>query len=134
MSQDLFYAMATTDLAEVALASGDFSQSQQWLLKSIEPSKGHFRRSIIFLLTLAGYLAFSPDSSAEDAARFLGAVDALSERSGAPLGSLYLARIQKHATKIRGTVSESQWQIAYQDGKSWGKETAFQHASRVLAI
>lgn len=120
--EGIFLAMTATDLAEVALESGEFQQAFIWLTRSLQPSQSHIRRLIVFLCSVAGFLATAPEGSAEMAARFYGAIDGLCERLGLPLGKYYAAVNQRRMQIARQGIPASAWQAAFEAGKVWRKE------------
>ena len=128
----IFFALTTTDLAEVALETGNFDQSLQWLTKSFEPAKNHIRRLIVLLCSLAGYLALSPEGNAKKAASFYGAIKALSDRTGILLANFYLNLNEQRLQKITSLLSDSECKAAIEDGRRWNKETALGYAEEIL--
>lgn len=130
---EIFIAMATTDLAEVALGSGDFSEAHRWLTRSLEYSKRHNRRFLIFLCSLAGYLALTPQDRPETVAQFYGVIEALSDRLGLPLGTFYQTVNQNRMRIARQTLTENTWKNAFEDGKGWGKEDVVRRVAYILS-
>lgn len=129
---EIFLAMATTDLAEVALESGEFREAREWLAQSLEYSNHHNRRFIIFLCSLAGYLALSSNNTTDTAVRCYGAILALSDRLGLPL-SAYYQRVNQNRMQIaRQVLTEDAWRGAFEAGKGWDKEEIIRMATRIL--
>jgi predicted ATPase/transcriptional regulator with XRE-family HTH domain len=131
-ADDIFLAMAKTDLAEIELARGNYAPARQWLLQALQPARGQIRRSIVFLSALAGYLVLSPEGNNVNAARFYGAIETMCERSGVILGGYYQAVNQQRIRIARQRISAVDWQQAFKAGRKWDKETAFEQAKKEL--
>lgn len=128
----IFLAMVRTDLAEIALANNDRTRARYWLGEAFQPAQNHIRRWIIFLSTLSGYLLQPPAGSAELAARFLGAIDRLSERSGLPLGVFHQTLNQQRMQIARQELPINTWQAAYTAGQTWSREDAIRNSDQAL--
>jgi tetratricopeptide (TPR) repeat protein len=133
-SQLIFFSLAKTDLAEIALAHEDFSKARLWLVQACNPAAQHIRRGLVFLCALAGYLVLSSeDKNAHiKAAQFYGAIESWSERSGVILGSFYQGLNQKRIDLARKSLSQEEWQKAHKAGRAWGREEALEHARKDL--
>jgi len=129
---DIFIAMALTDLAEIELAGGNYARARQWLWQALQPARRQIRRSIVFLYALAGYLVLRPGGAGANAATFYGALETLCERSGVILGSYYHAVNQQRMQVARQRISAADWQNAFKAGRKWNKETAFEQAEIIL--
>jgi len=128
----IFLAMVRTDLAEIALANNDLIMALSWLREAFEPSQNHIRRLIIFLCSLSGYLVLSPNGNAEQAARFYGAIDRLSERSGLPLAVFYQTINKDRMQFIQKELSFNVWQATFSEGQTWDKEDVIRFAEQTL--
>lgn len=131
---DIFLAIAKTDLAEIELARGNDASAFQWLVEALEPARRHIRRSIIFLSALAGYLILRVGGSAGSAARFYGAIETMCERSGVILGDYYQRVNQQRIQVARQSISAADWQNAFKAGRKWEKEAAFKQAENELDL
>jgi len=91
-SEPIFRAMAVTDLAEVALARQDEHGARHWLAQTPPLGALPVRRTVVHLAAVAGWLAQLPGGGEDHrraAARLIGAVEGLTERSGVMLGGFY---------------------------------------------
>lgn len=132
LGDEIFLAVAKTDLAEIALTNRDYGEVRKWLVEALEPASMHIRRSIVFLSTLAGYLVLSPEGSNEKAACFYGAVDALNEQSSVILGPFFRSLNQRRILIVQQDLSESHWQKAFDVGRQWDKDNSFRQAKLEL--
>lgn len=130
----IFIAIATTDLAEVALAQDDFLQTHFWLEKAFLPACQQVRRLMVFLSALAGYLTLSDCEDKKIATQFYGALDALSESSGVLLGAFYLHLNQKRIKLTRAKLSTEEWLEAFESGRGWGRGETLDQARKVLGL
>lgn len=119
--EEVFLAMALSDLAEVALAKGDFVLARDCLVKAYEPAGQHIRRLIYYLSSLAGYLTLLPGGGSDEkelAAGFFGAVEALLQGSGTYLSAFYqevnLQRLQIIQSQIGGDIFHQAFKGGYQ--------------------
>lgn len=130
---DIFTAITKTDLAEVALALGDFSKARLWLEEALEPASKQARRFIVFLSALVGYLVLAPNGDLGKAAQVYGVIESASERSGVVLGAFYQNLNQKRIRLAREKLSEGEWLRAYETGRGWERSAAVQQAQRILS-
>ena len=117
--EDIFLAIAKTDLAEVALAQGDYPKARFWLDQAFAPASQQIRRSLAFLSALAGYLVLSSNGDKNKAVQFYGAIESWSERSGVILNAFYQNLNQKRIELARKELSVEEWNDAYQLGFQW---------------
>jgi tetratricopeptide (TPR) repeat protein len=132
----IFRAMATTDLAEVALSEGDFEKAREWLRDAIPHANQHVRRLIVFLCALAGYLVLSGKDTkdAQKAIRFYGAIEKLSVKAGIGFNPFYQDLNQKRIALARTKLSVAEWQRAYEAGSGWERSEAVQQAKIELGL
>lgn len=132
---DIFRAMAFTDLAEVSLARQDEAPARRWLMLAARPAHSHIRRAIVFLLAAAGWLLQAPatdQTAPAAAAQLLGAVEKLSERSGVQLNTHYRQCIQSRKQAAQQSLPAPAWQAAYAAGQQLGHLQAMELAHRIL--
>lgn len=129
---DIFQAIAKTDLAEVALAQGNFDKAHFWLAGAFEPASKHVRRFMVLFSALAGYLVLSPAGDEAKAAQFYGAIGALGECSGVVLGAFYQKINRERMEVIRQRLLPREWQQAFEAGSQWDKEEALYQARKEL--
>ncbi len=133
----IFRAIALTDLAEVAMAEGDFAACRLWLQQAWLPAGVNIRRVLVFLIALAGYLLLAPSSdqaASLQAARIFGAIEALSELSGVQLSAFYQRLIQQRMDSNLHSINSSEWQAAYLAGQQLGRDEAMLLARNVLGV
>jgi len=130
----IFLAMAGTDLAEVALASRDYSAARRWLEQAFEPASQHVRRLLVFLCALAGYFVLSgtKKTDLQTAAQLYGATETLSMRSGINLTSFYQDLNSRRMRLARNKLSAEEWQRAYETGRGWDRGEAIQLVKGML--
>jgi predicted ATPase/transcriptional regulator with XRE-family HTH domain len=131
---DIFLAIARTDLAEVALIEGDFPKARFWLVQAFVPASQQVRRTMIFLSALAGYLVLSPAENIKKAAQFYGAIEAWSERSGVILGSFYQELNRTRIDLARNKLSAKEWLGAFETGRGWERGETVQQAQMELVL
>jgi len=131
----IFISMALTDLAEAALAQGEYPRALTCLGRGIDPAGRHIRRTLAFLCAFAGWLVLAGQDKESFllAAGFYAAVEALGEQSGVILSPFYRELNGRRIEHLRRRVSASEWQAANFAGRQWDRETAFAQARRVLA-
>jgi predicted ATPase/transcriptional regulator with XRE-family HTH domain len=131
----IFTAMATTDLVEIALRRSDTSQARRWLAQAFDATSLHIRRTLVYLCAVAGYLV---QTGGEDrrvlmqAARFLGAVEALGEGSGVIFSPFYRELIAQRSASIRDRISPQDWQAGYAEGRRWSRVDALAQARNLV--
>jgi ATP/maltotriose-dependent transcriptional regulator MalT len=130
----IFVAMAATDLAEIALAEGDFDTALHWLEQSFPYASQHPRRFVVLLSALAGYLVLSHKGNIQKAAQFFGAIESLSERSGVILGGFYQDLNHKRMELARKELSAKEWQREFETGRGLERSEAVQQAKDLLAL
>ena len=131
----IFLAIAMVDMAEIALERRDFLQAHSWLQQAFRHVRTPIRRTMVYLCTLSGYLILLPDSEKGKlltAIRLLGALDALSDRSGIILGAFYQDVISERVKIACMRISEQEYSLARQEGRSLGKEQALMLAMKLL--
>jgi predicted ATPase/transcriptional regulator with XRE-family HTH domain len=120
-----FIAMARTNLAEVALARGDYITAREELRRALPHIHTHVRRELCFVATLAGWLVSPPHVTKEDVRRgaaLFGAVERLVERTGAPLSAMYRELGEKRVEIARRRLTAREWQEAWNIGRAWAPE------------
>lgn len=133
--EDIFIAMAHTDLAEISLAREDGAQARAWLERAIEPASRHIRRTLVFLCALAGYLLWKGDEgSLVQAAQIYGAIDALAERSGVIFSLFYRDQIEGRTRAAHRVLTAQAWEAAYADGRQWSQERAVVGAKLIFDL
>ncbi len=131
----IFTAMATTDLAEIALRRGDIPRARQRLLQASEIVSLHIRRTLVYLCALVGYLS---QTKADDraimiqAARFLGAITALAEQSGVNFSGFYQELLARRSRLIQERLSPQEWRAGYEAGHGWSRGYALAQANRLI--
>lgn len=132
---DIFLAIAKTDLAEVALAQGDFVKARIWLKDAFEPANKQVRRFMVFLSALTGYLVLSNDDREDKrkAACFFGAIDTVSKRSGVILGAFYQNLNRERMRLAREKLSDGEWLDAFESGRGWERGEVVQQARESVA-
>ena len=129
---DIFLAIAKTDLAEVALAQNDFTKARLWLEDVFEPASKQVRRTLVFLSALAGHLVLAPDGDKVKAAQFYGAIESMSERSGVILGAFYQNMNRTRMELARKELSAKEWLGAFESGAGWERGEAIQQAKDIV--
>lgn len=131
----IFTAIATTDLAEIALHRGDVSRARQLLLQASGIVSQHIRRTLVYLCALVGYLS---QTKADDraimvqAARFLGAITALAEQSGVNFSGFYQELLARRSSLIQERLSPQEWRAGYEEGRGWSRSDALAQAHRLI--
>lgn len=133
--EDIFIAMAHTDLAEISLAREDGNRARIWLEKAIEPASRHIRRMLVFLCALAGYLLWKGDvESLQQAAQIYGAIDALAEHSGIIFSPFYQDQIEMRTRSTHRKLSPQVWEAAYANGRQWSQERVVAQAKSIFDL
>jgi hypothetical protein len=112
--------MSEVDLAEVALAEGNFEQAHHWLALSFEYVNINIRRLLTSLCAMAGFIILSPDRQKKDlvkAAQIYGAIESISEKSGIILGTFYQEKKSERITKALKRLPAREWDRALQAGQ-----------------
>jgi predicted ATPase len=133
-SENIFLAITTIDLAEVALAEQDFPRALDWLCRAHAYAHLIPRRLMVYLCTAAGYLLLAPGSDPEAAgraARLYGAIQAIEERSGVVLSAYYRELNQRRIQIALQRLSDSEWQAEFEAGQRWTAEYALNQARLV---
>jgi predicted ATPase/transcriptional regulator with XRE-family HTH domain len=134
-SDTIFLAITYTDLAEIALAEGDWDRALNWLSEAVNHAHAHVRRTMLYLSALAGYLALHPASNREmlrNAAQLFGAIKGLGERSGIVLVQFNETLNDERMRSLRRRLSEADWQAAFETGRAWNSEQVLNHAKTLL--
>lgn len=129
--------MAQVDLAEIALVRKDYEMAHARLIEGFKFAKSQFRRTLAFLVALAGYLVLQPDGNKQnnsDAAKFLGNLENLSEQSDIVLGPFYQKIISERITQGKKKLPASEWDKAYQTGRDLSEDEMFALASTALKM
>jgi predicted ATPase/DNA-binding XRE family transcriptional regulator/Tfp pilus assembly protein PilF len=128
--EEIFYVLAQTDLAEIALAHQDHLQAYQRLQLANPVIGRQMRRSLVFLCALAGYLVLSGDDQEKTrkAARFYGAVEVWSERTGVNLSQFYMSLNQSRIQLIINYLNAEEWKKEYGVGRGWSWEKVLAEA------
>jgi tetratricopeptide (TPR) repeat protein len=132
-NDDIFLAIAKTDLTEIALAQNEYDKARFWLEGVFEPASRQARRFLVFLSALAGYLVLCPVGDEKKAAQFYGAIETLSERSGVVLGVFYQNLNQTRIRLVHEKLSAAEWLDAFETGRGWERGEAIQQAKTVLS-
>ncbi len=130
-----FIAMAHTNLAEVALARGDDASAREELQRAAPHIHEHVRRVLCFCVTLAGWLVAQPRAHQNDVRRgaeLLGAVEMITERTGAPLSALYYTLNERRMEMAQRRLTEREWQEAWNRGRAMKIEQAVEYAGEVI--
>ena len=131
----VFVAMAHTNLAEVALADGNANQARHELWLALPHARLYIRRLRCLLVTLAGLLLDTTQAQEVAApAELLGAVAGLGERLGDPLSPLYQTLIAQRSEYAKRLQPQSQWQAAWQVGRTWTSAQAVAAAEKWLVL
>ena len=136
-SEGIFIAMATVDLAEIALAESDFSKAIYWLKNAYPYVNLHIRRLIIFLCAAVGYLVLKPDRKQKDlvsALNLLGAIEILSIKSGVQLADYFMKLLQNRTQIIRQEIGTQDWAKHYQSGMEWSRPQVLSKVSTFLSM
>jgi predicted ATPase len=137
-SQDeIFLAMALTDLAELALIEGDFVAAHHWLTEAFEPASHHIRRLICYLSTLSGLLALNPENDLEakrDAVRFQGFIGSIIQRVNLGFSVFYQRLNEQRREQLESSLPYDSWQKEYNAGFHWSKESALMQARVALLL
>lgn len=133
---DIFIAMAKTDLAEIALLQGDYQTARDWLGQAYGSIHQQIRRLLVYLWTLAGYLVLSNRNSTNLslAVHFYASIDALQERLGVHLNSFYQRSSRGRMLLARKNFSEQDWQGMWKTGRGWDREEALRQVRSVLDL
>ncbi|MCU0484936.1 MAG: helix-turn-helix domain-containing protein [Anaerolineales bacterium] len=118
-SNEIFLAIALTDLAEISLTQNDFAKARTSLQQAFCPTLKQSRRLIVFLAALVGYLVLSPDGDKEKAASFLGAIAGLRESSGVVLSQYYIDLNEKRSQLARSQLPPANWDAKFSEGRLW---------------
>ena len=129
---EVFLAIAKTDMAEVLLAQGDFVKARFWLKDAFKPASKQIRRFVVFLSALAGYLVLSPGGDKTKAVQFYGAIEMLSERSGVILGAFYQSLNQIRIEHARKELSVEQWHRELESGRGWERDEMLKQIQKEL--
>ncbi|MCE9645565.1 MAG: helix-turn-helix domain-containing protein [Chloroflexi bacterium] len=134
--EEIFLAMAKTDLAEVALAQKDFPNALHWLRQAHVHAGGHIRRLLVFLFALAGYVAVSKDTldSQLNAVRMYGALETIGAQFGIAFNSFYQNLKQERIQILQEKISKQEWLKAFESGRGWEKEEVLEQARRELGL
>ena len=128
-------AMAYTNSAELALANGNANQARHELRLALPQARLYIRRLRCLLVTLAGLLLETTQAQeGTAAAQLLGAVAGLGERSGDPLSPLYQTHIAQRSAYAQRLLPTSQWQAAWQVGRTWTAAQAVTVAEKWLVL
>jgi tetratricopeptide (TPR) repeat protein len=130
---DIFLAMAKTDLAEIALMQGDDQTARDWLEQAYGSIHQQIRRVLVYLCTLAGYLVLS-NQTMSLTVHFYAAAEALQERSGVHLNSFYQRLNGERLLVARENFSEQEWQEMWKTGRGWDREEALRRVKSVLGL
>jgi tetratricopeptide (TPR) repeat protein len=132
---DIFMAMTTTDLAEIALAQGQHRQAKEWLRQALPYNQAHTRRTLVFLVAMAGTLIHSPTphlSEVRVAVELLGAIQEISDRSSYFLAPYYAALLTERRRMARQHLSDAEFRRAQQAGRTLTQEQALHRAVQYL--
>jgi tetratricopeptide (TPR) repeat protein len=132
-SDDIFIAIAKTDLAEIALAQGEFEKAREWLRQALPYAGQQARRFIVLLSALAGYLVLWSDGSKQKAAQLYGALESLSAHSGVMLGLFYQNLNRARMEIAQRKLSAQEWQKAFETGRGWDRGEVIRQAAELLA-
>lgn len=133
--RERFTAMGHTNLAEVAIARGDYPRARADLLRALPFIHVHIRRQLYFLGTLAGWLITAPRAPKKNlqcGVECLGAVAGLTERTGASVSAMYRAFNQARAEIARERLSRHEFESAWQRGHAMTTEQARDYASKLV--
>jgi predicted ATPase/DNA-binding XRE family transcriptional regulator len=130
---DIFLAMAKTDLAEIALMQRDNQNARNWLEQAYGSVHQQIRRLLVYLCTLAGYLVLL-NQNMPLAVHFYAAIDALQERSGVQLNSFYQRVNRERMLMAHENFSEQEWREIWQTGRGWDREVALRQVGSVLNL
>ncbi len=136
-SEGIFIAMATVDLAEIALNEADFSKAIYWLKNAYPYVNLHIRRLIIYLCAAVGYLVLKPDRKQKDlfsAANLFGAIEILSTKSGVQLADYFINLLQNRKLIIRQVIGTDDWAKHYHSGMEWSQQKALSMVAEFLTI
>lgn len=132
----VFFAMAHTNSAEIALAYGNPKQARDELLQALPQARLYIRRFRCLLVTLAGLLLHTRSTAeAKDlaaATELLGAVSRLGEHSGDVLSPFYEALIARRSEHTRQNLTQPIWEAAWQVGCTWTRAQAVAEAESQL--
>jgi tetratricopeptide (TPR) repeat protein len=133
---DVFLAIAKTDMAEVSLAQGDFVKARLWLKDAFEPASRQMRRFVVFLSALAGYLVLSSDEKEDKrkAARFYGGIEKLSMQSGVSFNPFYQKLNQERMRLTQEKLSDKEWLDAFESGSGWERGEVLKQIQRELGL
>jgi tetratricopeptide (TPR) repeat protein len=131
-ADQIFLAIALTDLAEIALASNEFEKSLTLLRQAFQPALNQARRLMVFLLALIGYLTLYPAGDKKEAAGFLGALHSLGESSGVILSQFHVDLNEKRSQLVREQLSPSDWNTQFTTGRQWNRDEILAKVGLVL--
>lgn len=134
----IFIAMAHTDLAELALAFGNPTQARHELLQVLPYARLYLRRLHCLLVTLTRLLLTSvaptPATNAQAAAKLLGCIAGLGERTGDTLSPFHQELIAERSTTAQRLMIQPEWQAAWQQGHAWTPAQAADAAEQWLGV
>lgn len=132
--ETIFLAMAHTDLAEIALAEENFEKAWEYLQEAYPYATQHVRRFIVFLCTLAGYLALSNGTKEDQrkAAQLYGAIDGLGGQSRVGFNAFYRDLNQERMRLAQKKLSAKEWLGAFESGSGWERSEAIHQAGNLL--
>lgn len=129
----IFWAMTCVDQAEIALTRDKPNEAFQFLLESRKYSHVNTRRIVVHLLAVCETLLAAKGDQQKFilAAQILGAVDGLVFRSGIRLSTYYLEKINQRAGTLRRTLPPAVWNQAFEEGRRWEKDRAWEKAGEL---
>jgi tetratricopeptide (TPR) repeat protein len=134
-SNEIFLSMAKVDMAEIALVEMKYDKAYRWLNESSEYADINIRRTLAFLFAVIGYLILTSGQYKERllaGANLMGAIDALSERSGIILGSFYQQTKSDRINFAKRKLPDNDWQEAFLSGQLLSRDEALQLAKGKL--
>jgi predicted ATPase/DNA-binding XRE family transcriptional regulator len=131
---DIFLAIAWTDLAEIALARKNFAQAHTLLRQAYAPARNQVRRLMVFLLALTGYLILCPARGKEKIAEFFGVLAKLSESSGVVLSQFYVDLNEKRSQLTRKPFSQVDWDAKFREGRQWKRDDILAQVELTLQL
>lgn len=134
-SEPIFRAIATADLAEIALARNDFTDARRWLAQAPPLKLLPVRRTVVHLTAAAGWLAELPggrEDQRRTAARLIGAVEGLTERSGVMLGGFYRNLLAGRLNVLRRHLSAGILEAELAAGRRLDQDSALAEAAEGL--
>jgi tetratricopeptide (TPR) repeat protein len=131
---DIFLAIAYTDLAEIALAKKEFEKAHGFLTQAFWPAHNQVRRLMVFLTALTGYMLLFPAEDNSKTIEFFGALSGLSESSGVVLARFYVDLNEKRSQSARKQCSPADWDKKFRAGRQWKRNDILAQASLVLRL